>query len=188
MSHTSRISGCLRQKRQRMREVYCTHAATESVTMTPGTMPSTENDLRRRFQRYSRRRRKAKGHTTGRKGWRGIYTQKRAVPQSALPDVSQNSSDLVKPTPNGRRTFCHEHVRYLISFPSSFWICAPTLSRSVLLDKLTPSSVRAGLSFGYAGFVAMVVRRRGMSCRQPENSGRRTACQVLGCFYKTHYR
>ena len=45
ISHTSRISGCLRQKRQRIREVYWTLAATEIVTITPGTIPSTENDL-----------------------------------------------------------------------------------------------------------------------------------------------
>lgn len=45
MSQTSRISGCFRQKRHNMRDVYCTLAATDIVTMTPGTMPSTENDL-----------------------------------------------------------------------------------------------------------------------------------------------
>jgi hypothetical protein len=33
------------QNFQRMYEVYWTDAATEIVTMTPGTMPRTENDL-----------------------------------------------------------------------------------------------------------------------------------------------
>ena len=47
MSQISRISGCLRQNRHRTRDVYCTLAATEIVTMTPGTSPRIENDLQR---------------------------------------------------------------------------------------------------------------------------------------------
>ena len=47
ISQTSRISGCLRQNRHRTRDVYCTLAATEIVTMTPGTSPRIENDLQR---------------------------------------------------------------------------------------------------------------------------------------------
>ena len=47
MSQTSRISGCFKQNLQRIREVYCTLAATAIVTMIPGAMPRTEKDLRR---------------------------------------------------------------------------------------------------------------------------------------------
>ena len=46
ISQTSRTSGCFKQYLHRIREVYCTIAATPMVTITPGTMPKTEKDLR----------------------------------------------------------------------------------------------------------------------------------------------
>lgn len=49
MSQTSRTSGCFMQNFQRMYEVYWTEAATEIVTMTPGTIPRTEKDLRTEY-------------------------------------------------------------------------------------------------------------------------------------------
>lgn len=45
ISHTSRISGCFRQKRHKMSEVYSTVNATANVTSNPGTKPRTEYDL-----------------------------------------------------------------------------------------------------------------------------------------------
>lgn len=46
MSQTSLISGCSKQRRHKIKEVYCTVAATPIVTRIPGTMPNSENALR----------------------------------------------------------------------------------------------------------------------------------------------